>query len=312
MLSNILQMNNSNPQFQTPGIPMQTPQIQQPQSIPTQPILFDVNDFIADVAKNAHDRNNQIITNSNTISGYDIASNCIRETVYKILNYPVDSYDTVWLPVVFRAALGNAVHEFIQTNSKVFTEAECSLKIPSIRASTRIDNLINNNVLVEIKSCTYSDYSKIINTRTPRTPDFYQAIFYRYLLMKHLEEAQQQPRQSLRSDPPKLSKYNINTIQLIYVAHDLLSADSESVTQAIKTATAIKKLLDSKHNKFYFITALTIDLNVIDVTPYENYVIEKYQTINYYINQNIIPPKDNKFVKSDCFFCMYKKICKRT
>ena len=304
--------------------PIQQPQQQQPtqsqqpqQQQPTQsqqqitPVsVFDIDDFIKDVSKKSEETNRRIHQNSISISSYDIASNCIRETIFKLLNYPVQDYRSTWLPVTMRASLGNSIHDFIQDNSTVFTETEASLKVPSIRCSVRLDCLINDDVLVEIKSCPYGDYSKIINSQRPRTPDFYQTIFYRWMLHNHLQEAKEQPRANLRSDPPKLNKYNINKIQFIYVAHDIVSSDSKSMSESIKTATNVRKLLNSKKNPFAFMTVLTLDLNVIDPIPYENYVVEKLNTINYHLTSQTIPTKDSKFVTNSCFFCLYKNVCK--
>lgn len=274
--------------------------------------IFNIDDFLNDIAVASHEKNLRYLSQTTNINGYDIGTNCIRQIVFKLLKAPIHSYVDSWLPVIMRAFLGNAVHDFIQDHSKSFTEWECSMKVPSIRTSVRLDNLINDNVLVEIKSCTYSDYDKIIRTKKPRDPDFYQSMFYRYLLQNHLDEIQQQPRENLRTPAPALPKYNIDTIQVIYVAHDLLSSESGSISEALRHAAAVKKLLNSKYNQFYYITAVTIDLNTIDPSPYENYIIEKVQTINYFVESNKIPPMDNKFVKDSCFFCLYKRICKST
>jgi len=274
--------------------------------------IFNIQDFLTDIAQASAQKNQRYLSQATNINGYDIASNCIRQIVFKLLNAPIASYCDSWLPVMMRANLGNAIHDFIQDNSKSFTEWECSLKVPSIRCSVRLDNLIHDNVLVEIKSCTYTDYDKILRTKRPRDPDFYQSMFYRILLHEHLEEIQSHSLENLRTPPPKLPKYNIDTIQVIYVAHDLLSSESGSISEALKHAAAVKKLLNSKYNPFYFITAVTIDLNSIDTSPYDNYIKEKIQTINYFIEQNKVPTMDNKFVKDNCFFCLYKKICKST
>lgn len=274
--------------------------------------IFNIDDFLSDISRASYDRNKQYMSKTANINGYDIGANCIRQILFKLLNYPVTSYCDSWLPVMMRASLGNAIHDFIQNNSKSFTEWECSMKVPSIRSSVRLDNLINDNVLVEIKSCTYTDYDKILRTKKPRDPDFYQAMFYRYLLHEHLEEIQAQPRENLRTSAPMLPKYNIDTIQLIYAAHDLLSSESGSISEALKHAAAVKKILNSKYNQFYYITAVTIDLNSIDTKPYEDYIKEKVQTINHFIESNMIPDMNNKFTKKNCFFCLYKKICKTT
>jgi len=94
----------------------------------------------------------------------------------------VKSFADKWLPILLRSTIGTAIHEFIQSNTNQFTEGEVSLKIPSIKFSGRLDNLIGPNILIEIKSCTYADYEKIIRTRKPRVSDFYQAIVYKYIL----------------------------------------------------------------------------------------------------------------------------------
>jgi CRISPR/Cas system-associated exonuclease Cas4 (RecB family) len=211
-----------------------------------------------------------------------------------------------------RSTIGNAIHNFIQDNSDQFTEREVSMKIPSIRTSVRLDNLIGDNILVEIKSCTYSDYQKIINSRKPRVSDFYQAITYKYLLENHLEEAKD-PSIEIREGTvkPKLDKYKIDKIQFIYVAHDLIASDPEcSLAESLNHVKTLKKNLDSKRNTFFFISTLLIDITDELANPYIEYVKTKIQAINYYINNNLSPDKDDQFIeKSKCFFCLYKKIC---
>jgi len=271
--------------------------------------LFNLDHFLKDLETKSEYKNKAYSMNANSISSYDISSNCIREVIFKILNYPVESFKDVWLPVVMRAFLGNAVHDFIQSTSTCFTESEVSLKVPSIRTSCRIDNLINDNVLVEIKSCTYDDYSKIISSSKPRESDFNQTLFFRWLLHNHLDEAKAQPLNTLRSNPPKLDKYHIRYIQYIYVAHDIVSSDVSSMSQALSLVTQMKKLLNSKKNKFFFITALTLDLQNIDISQQELNLVDKLNTINYCLNNNVIPNKNNKFVKDSCFFCLYKSVC---
>jgi len=271
--------------------------------------LFNVDNFIKDLETKSAYKNKAYSSNASSISSYDISSNCIRETIFKILNYPVESFKDVWLPIVMRSFLGNAIHDFIQSISTCFTESEVSLKVPSIRTSCRIDNLINDNVLVEIKSCPYDDYSKIISSKRPRIADFRQTLFFRYLLHNHLIEAKQQPLNTLRSSPPKLDKYNIRYIQYIYVAHDIIASDVSSMSQAFALVKQMKKLLESRYNKFFFITALTLDLETVDITCHELDIVEKLNMINYCLTNNIIPNKDSKFIKDSCFFCMYKKIC---
>ena len=269
---------------------------------------FDVQLFAEEIKEKSEKDNRLRQYYSDTISGYSIAHDCIGATVLKIMNHPVKSFAHKWLPIVMRASLGNAVHDCIQKNSNQFTEQEKSIKVPSIRCSVRLDCLISNNVLVEIKSCTYDDYKKIIKKQTPRIEDFYQMMMYKYLLEHHLPEAQSQTK--LRTPPPELSHYNIDTLQLIYVAHDICAADAESFAQCIKMIKETKHLLNSKRNKFFFITALTLSTSDFDPDPYTNFVIDKIKAINWYIDNNKIPNIDDEFVNTKkCFFCLYSSAC---
>lgn len=271
--------------------------------------LFDIEDFITDLAQISEAKNRESKLMSNNVNSYDIAHNCIREVVFKLQNQPVESYQDVWLPILMRACLGNAVHDFIQTNSKRFTEVEVSTKVPSIRASVRSDALINNNVLVEIKSCTFSDYQKILKSRKPRDADFYQTVFNKYLIENHLAEAK---LQKTRTSPPKLENYKFRYIQLIYVAHDIISADAKSISEALQIAKQVRQMLNSKYNKFHYITTITLDLSQIDMSIYENYVVGKLNAINYHVDNNLIPSMDNPYIQpSACYFCIYKKVCSR-
>ena len=273
-----------------------------------QATLFETSEFVKmiDVASSA--KKKHIYNNQEYVSAYDISTNCVRHVVLKLLNYPLPSYRDSWLPIGFRGALGSAVHNYIQENYTGFTELEASIKVPSIKTSVRLDAMINDNVLVEIKSCPFADYEKIIKSRTPRDPDFYQTIFYRWLLQNHLSEAKTQTK--LRTQPPSLQKYNINKIQFIYVAHDLISADVESLASSRRLIANMKKVLKSRYNQFYFMTTLTLDLDAIDVGPYEAYVVQKLNIILECLQNNTVPSLDNKFIdKSNCFFCPYYNIC---
>jgi len=272
------------------------------------PKLFDVDEFVQEMANNSHEQNKKHHEYQENLNAYDLTMNCSRQIILKILNYPIESYQDAWLPLKFRAALGSAVHDFIQENYSGFTELEPSLKIPSIRTSVRLDGLINHDVLIEIKSCTFSDYEKILRTRTPRDSDFYQSIFYRWVLHNHLKEAQQQTK--TRTPPPKLDKYDIRYIQMIYVAHDLLASDINSLSEAKALNSKIKKMLKSRYNQFYFITALTLDLNVIDPIPYEAYIVGKLNHVLQHLSNRTIPRLDDPYINNSCFFCPYKNICK--
>jgi hypothetical protein len=271
---------------------------------------FNVQLFANEIKEKSEKDNKLRKYYSETINGYSIGHDCIGSTVLTIQNYPIKSFAHKWLPIVMRAALGNAVHDFIQKNSNQFSEQEKSIKVPSIRCSVRLDCLISYNILVEIKSCTYDDYRKILKTKTPRIEDFYQTIMYIYLLENHLQEAKSQPIENLRTPPPALDKYKIEKIQFIYVAHDILSSDVESFSQCINITKQVKKLLNSKNNKFFFITTVTVDLKDIDTSPYINYVKNKIDRINWYVDNKQIPTIDDEFVDTKkCFFCLYNYNC---
>ena len=244
------------------------------------------------------------------MSAYDVASGCIGNIVMKILNYPIQDYSSSWLPVKMRGHIGEGIHNFIQEESDQFTEIEASLKIPSIHFSGRLDAMIGNNNLIEIKSCTYDDYKKIIKNHQPRVNDFYQLMTYKYMLENYLEEAQRQPRENLRSDPPKQKEYNIDTLQIIFVCHQIFAADSDSVGSALAEIKKIKQLLNSKRNQFYFMTALTIDLTKLDINQYLDPIKRKIERVNHYVSLNELPDKNDEFIDTHaCFFCLYGQNC---
>ena len=270
-------------------------------------LLFDVNQFVSDLKIKSEQKNFNRAKNSNRITSYSIAHDCIRQVYFQIMNYPAKSYSSLYLPIELKSVLGNSVHDFIQKNSSVFTEIEASIKIPSIRVSCRLDALINNDVIVEIKSCTFKDFENILKNKKPRDADFLQVTLYKYLLENHLEEAKEQT--NIRTHPPKLDNYKIRYFQFIYVANDILSSESSNISESLKQVNKIKKLLDSKHNQFYFILPITIDLKNINITPHYTWIINKINKINYYLNNNKIPPKNDPFISNSCFFCIYKQIC---
>jgi len=271
--------------------------------------FFDLDVFIQETYEKSRDKNKDAIEKQMYMTSYDVASSCISNIIYKIRNTPIKSYANKWLPVVLRSYLGNSVHSFIQNNSKQFTEQEVSLKVPSIRFSGRLDCLVNNDVLVEIKSLPYSEYKKIIKNKTPRVNDFYQCLTYKYVLEQHLEEAKNHTEQT-RSQKPLLDYYNIRYIQFIYVVHDIMSSDIESLDEALACVKHVKQVLNSKHNTFYFMSNLLIDLKQYDLTPYMNYITGKIQRVNYYLDNNLDVAKDDEYIDPKaCFFCLYPQIC---
>jgi len=271
--------------------------------------VFDLDLFIQETYDKNTQKNKDAIENQSYMSSYDIASSCISNIIYKIRNTPIKSYASKWLPIVLRSYLGNAAHSFIQDNSKQFTEQEVSLKVPSIRVSGRLDCLINSDVLVEIKSLPYSEYKKIIKNKVPRINDWYQCLLYKYILENHLDEAKNHIEET-RTQKPKLDKYNIRYIQFIYIVHDIMSSDIESLDEAIACVKHVKEVLNSKHNSFYFTSNLLIDLENYDLTSYMAYISGKIQRVNYYLDNNLDVSKDDEYIDTKaCFFCLYPEIC---
>lgn len=271
--------------------------------------LFDLSCFGHELHVNSQLKNKSYQEYAQNISAYDLGVNCIRTVLYKLLKTPIKSYADKWLPLAMRSIIGSSIHGFIQTNSNQFTENEVSLKIPSIRFSGRLDCLINDNVLVEIKSVTYKDYKTIINKQLPRTDDLYQTLTYKYILENHIDEARD-PKIKIRkgTSKPKLAKYNIKYIQFVYVAHEIMAADIEDLSEALKVMQKTKSMLNSSKNKFYFITQLCIDAD--KCKNHIDYLKTKLNHLLYYLNNNKIPPKDDPFIdKKKCFFCQYNSIC---
>jgi len=281
------------------------PILQEPQSVQ----LFSVNTFKELLKEKSSIKNKNYQQASENISAYDLFS-CIRIPYFRIKSFPVEDYSNSWLPIEMRAALGTAAHDFIQDVPGVFTETEVCLKSPSLRLSIRLDALINHNVLVEIKSCGYSDYSKIISSNKPRVKDFYQTMVYKYLLENYLDEIKQQTP-SRNGSLPALDSYDIQYIQFIYICHELISADCNSLNESLLLSKALKKQLESKRNPFWFIKVLTIDLSKINYSSYIEYIDDKIKEINNHLSESSIPPLTNKYIdEKDCYFCLYNKICK--
>jgi len=312
--NDLMKMLNPQDLAEVPNIPTIPNEESINDFVPNLPIegqLFDIERFTQEIYNKSNIKNKLYRENSSNINAYDIASCCIREVVLKLNNTPVESFADKWLPIMMRSTIGNAIHEFIQTNSKQFTEREVSLKLPSIRMSVRLDNLIGTNILIEIKSCTYSDYHKIVTSKKPRISDFYQAVTYKYLLENHLQEAKD-PSIKIRegTSKPKFDKYDIHTIQFIYVAHDMLATDVESFSDNIRRIKDIKQLLHSKSNTFFFITTLATDVTNGVAKPYIAFIKSKLEKINYYLDNKLIPDDNDPYIdKSKCFFCLYKKLC---
>lgn len=272
--------------------------------------LFKTTDFINDLQSRSHEKNKERLNKGKNINAYDISVECIRKVLFKLLNYPVKDYSDNWLPISMRGTIGNAVHDFIQ-ESNLFTETELILKVPSLRISGRLDGMINNNVMVGIKSVAYKDYETILKKQLPRKTDFIQEIIYTYLIENHLEEIKKQ-KPYFNFKLPSLDKYNIEYLQFIYVCHELIASDDQGMTNDINFSKSLKKKLSSRSNPFWFITTLTIDLKGVDTQKYIDYILEKVQEINTHFDQNKIPELNNKFVDTkQCYFCIFNKICSK-
>lgn len=270
---------------------------------------FDIKEFAKELYKKSESKNKAYMEIASSISGHDVAHNCILSIVNKLTNTPIKNFSDKWLPIFMRNTIGSAIHDFIQTNSNQFTETEVSIKVPSIRFSGRIDCLISNNILVEVKSCTYKDYEKIIRTQKPRVADFLQSMTYKYILENHLNEIKTSTV-PVRSPKPRLPNYDIKQIQFIYIAHDIVSSDVENFGEALAAVERVKKTLKSPSDNFYFIKSFIHNLDDFDNTPYMEFIKNKIDRINYYIDNNKWPDKDDQFInKKACFFCLYYPTC---
>lgn len=272
-------------------------------------VLFNVKDFQNDLRQKSNNKNKNYHFFSENITSYDISSGCSRAIIFRIKNYPVKNYSDKWLPVQFRSVLGNACHEFIQNNCNKLTEKEVSLKVPSLNISARLDGIINDNVLLEIKSCGYTDFSKILKSELPRSKDFYQILFYKYLLENHLDEIKLQ-EVKYNGSLPKLNNYNIRYIQIIYICHELISGDSNSLSEAVEFAKKLRKLNESKKNQFWWLHVINLDLSKVSINEYIQIIKNKINDIRYHLLNNKIPDLNSDFIdKTSCFFCLYKDIC---
>ena len=274
--------------------------------------FFDISEFERELFVLSETEGREHQQHSNNINAYDLIG-CIRAALFKYFKYPVKSFADRWLPVRMRTTIGQAIHRFIQENTKQFTETEVYIKVPSRRFLGKADALINDNVLVEIKSCTYADYQKIINTRKPKSKHFYQTLVYKYFLDNYCNEIKQCFEKGdvpPNANPPRLDKYNIEWIQFIYVAHDVISADADSLSEALYMVSKIKKSLNSRDNKFFFITSLVIDVREDNIKQQLSYIVDRIEEYNRYIDANKIPPIDHRFVDTSmCYFCIYRDIC---
>ena len=98
--------------------------------------FFDIQKFGQELYHISEKKNRKRAERPNqNITGYDICNNCIQQVLFKLRNTPIENYADSWLPIFMRTEVGSAVHNFIQNNTKQFTETEVNLKIPSILCS---------------------------------------------------------------------------------------------------------------------------------------------------------------------------------
>lgn len=272
--------------------------------------LFNVEEFKKHLKFNSAKSNKSFIDNSERLNSYDIVHSCIRNPIFRLLGTPIHDYSDNWLPVKLRTTIGTACHEFLQNTYNSFTENEIYLRIPSLNISVKIDSLIGTNVLVEIKSCSYNDYAKILKSNHARTEDFYQALLYKYLLENHIQEAKTQQIDLKKYTLPQYDLYDIETIQMIYVCHELFSSDYSSLDQALNESKQLKSQLKSKYNYMWFIKVINYDLKSLNFNSHIEMIKDKIKEANSYLEVKQIPSLDHKYVdKSKCFFCLYKNHC---
>ena len=275
---------------------------------------FSISKFQEEIREISEDKNLKRAQRPNqNITGYDIAHNCMQNIIFKLRNIPVESYADKWLPIHMRSSIGTGIHEFIQRNTQQFTEIEPNIIVPSIGFYGKIDGLIGPNILAEIKSCAWSDYSKIISSQKPRQKDYLQAMTYSFILEKFCDEtrsSESKKRIYKGGCQPKLEKYNINKIQFIYIAHDIFSADLESTEETLVKLNKIKKKIRTKNNPFYFISSLVLNITEEEKIKTFSWIEEKFNTIHKYITSNTDPTSDDPFLDTTgCFFCRYKQVC---
>jgi hypothetical protein len=278
----------------------------------TPPALFSVENFKQDLKNKSSDSNLNFIEHSERLNAYDVVHSCIRTPIFRLLGTPLSDYSDNWLPVKLRSTFGTAFHEFLQNTYKDFTETEIYLRVPSLNISVKIDCLIGTDTLVEIKSCGYSDYAKILKSGRARSNDVNQALLYKYLLENYTQETKQQNVDLKKYSVPAHDSYNIKTIQMIYACHELFSSDYNSLDQAISESKELKKQLNSKYNYMWFLKVINYDLTSDNFSSHVNIINDKIKEANSYLTNKTIPPLTHKYVdKTKCFFCLYKNPCSK-
>jgi hypothetical protein len=112
---------------------------------------------------------------------------------------------------------------------------------------------------------------------------------------------------------PGLDDYsNIRYIQMIYVCHEIITGESELMSDEVKYATAVRKLAkkDSGISDFWFIAPLVLDTTQFDIDAHESFLVNKLEEILKYLELKQLPPDDHPYVDSSkCFFCQFKDQC---
>ncbi len=276
---------------------------------------FSIKTFSEELSLKSSEKNKaRAMREVQNVTGHDIASGCIRSIVYKLRNTPVRNYSDTWLPISMRGIIGSSIHEFIQGQSDQFDEIEPNIIVPSQNFYGKIDYMINNSmssILGEIKSCPWKDYAKICKNKKPREKDYLQAMTYLYILETYNEECKLQTNKIRHGGTvPLLEKYNVNKIQFIYVAHDIITADLNTIGECIRQAADTRKKLKSARNPFVFITSLVIDITKQQKEEIGLWVQTKLDSIKHYMSSNTTPQKTDPYIdKGACFFCMYKDLC---
>ena len=272
--------------------------------------LFDIQEFGRELYEKSAKKNKaRALRPNQNITGYDIAHSCIQSVLFKLRNTPIRNYADSWLPIFMRTEVGSAVHNFIQGNTKQFSETEVNLRVPSIGFYGKIDYLVGNSVLGEIKTCTYEDYRSILNKQQPRDKDFLQAFTYYYILKNHLAEAREAEVSKRCGEKPHLEAYDIQRLQFLYISHDLISSQAESYSEMMEAVRQLKRNLDSKKNPFFFITSVVVDLTPEIEEKYFDFIRGKFEDIHTYMRTSTNPTEGSRYLTQDCFFCPYKSIC---
>ena len=270
------------------------------EQVTDRPHLFSIESFLEECVKRINECELVRFGYSSYISAYDISHDCIRKTLYRLLGYPLPDFRYLWPGLQLRGTIGSAIHEFIQSHYS-FTETEVELFVPSLNVSVRLDALIGNNVLVEIKSLPFKDLETIVRSNTPRKHDLLQTVLYKHLLESHLDEIKKATDRRI----PKQSRYCIEYIQFIYVAHDIVASDL-TLSEALQETKRVRRFLRSKGLDFIFV--VTVDGN--NVQEEMNYVVKKLSRINEYHRKRVLPDLSDEFVdRKQCGFCPYRDLC---